>query len=59
MQRDFAVASYATPGATDDDYLMTHASQSFLVDDSGRLRAMYAFNSGVDAIVADLERLLP
>jgi protein SCO1/2 len=59
MQRPFSVASYETPGATEEDYLVTHASQSFLVDDRGRLRAMYAFNSGVDAIVADLEQLLP
>lgn len=58
IQRDFTVASYNTPGATDDDYLVTHASQSFLVDDSGQLRAMYSFNSGVDAMVDDLNRLL-
>jgi len=28
------------------------------VDDSGRLRAMYQFNSGTEALVADLRRLL-
>lgn len=58
IQEAFTVASYETPGATDADYLVTHASQSFLVDDAGRLRAMYSFNSGVDAMVADLSRLL-
>lgn len=58
MQQDFSVASFSTPGATEDDYLVTHASQSFLVDDTGQLRVMYSFNSGVDAIVEDLTRLL-
>ncbi len=58
IQRAFTVASYETPGATDADYLVTHASQCFLIDDTGQLRAMYSFNSGVDAIVADLQRLL-
>lgn len=58
IQQAFTVASYETPGATDADYLVTHASQSFLVDDTGKLRAMYSFNSGVDAMVADLQRLM-
>ena len=58
IQRAFTVASYETPGVTDADYLVTHASQCFLIDDTGKLRAMYSFNSGVDAIVADLQRLL-
>ncbi len=58
IQAAFSVASYQTPGATDDDYLMGHASQSFLVDDEGTLRTMYSFNSGVDAMVADLKRVL-
>ncbi len=58
IQRAFTVASYETPGATEADYLVTHASQCFLVDDTGKLRAMYSFNSGVDAMVADLQRLL-
>lgn len=58
IQKAFAVGSYQEPGASDDDYLMAHASQSFLVDDSGVLRTMYSFNSGVDAMVGDLQRLL-
>lgn len=58
MQAAFSVASYQTPGVTDDEYLMAHASQSFLVDDEGTLRTMYSFNSGVDAMVADLKRVL-
>jgi protein SCO1 len=58
MQRAFSVASYETPGATDADYLVTHAAQSFLLDDAGRLRAMYQFNSGTEALEADLRRLL-
>lgn len=58
MQRAFSVSSYETPGATDRDYLVTHAAQSFLLDDTGRLRAMYQFNSGAEALEADLRRLL-
>lgn len=58
MQRAFSVSSYETPGATEDDYLVTHAAQSFLLDDTGRLRAMYQFNSGTEALEADLRRLL-
>lgn len=58
IQAAFSVASYQTPGATDDDYLMGHASQSFLVDGDGTLRTMYSFNSGVDAMVTDLKRVL-
>jgi protein SCO1/2 len=58
IQEAFTIASYETPGATDADYLVTHASQSFLIDDAGQLRAMYSFNSGVEAIVADLAQLL-
>ncbi|MFC1465911.1 MAG: SCO family protein [Candidatus Brachytrichaceae bacterium NZ_4S206] len=59
IQRAFSVASYETPGASDDDYLVTHAAQAFLLDDRGRLVTMYAFNSGTDALLADLRRLLP
>ncbi len=58
MQRAFLVDSYTSPGATAADYLVTHASQSFLVDDEGQLRTMYSFNSGVQEMVADLQRLL-
>jgi len=58
MQRAFSVSSYETPGASTDDYLVTHAAQSFLLDDLGRLRAMYQFNSGTEALEADLRRLL-
>lgn len=58
IQKAFAVGSYQEPGASDDDYLMAHASQSFLVDGTGVLRTMYSFNSGVDAMVSDLQRLL-
>jgi len=58
MQQAFSVSSYETPGMNDEDYLVTHAAQSFLLDDTGRLRTMYQFNSGTEALVADLHRLL-
>lgn len=58
IQRAFSVTSYETPGATDADYLVTHASHVFLLDDTGQLRLMYPFNVGPDALVADLTRLL-
>jgi protein SCO1 len=58
IQRAFSVSSYETPGATAEEYLVAHAAQSFLVDDTGTLRAMYQFNSGTEALEADLRRLL-
>jgi protein SCO1/2 len=58
IQKAFSVASYETPGRTPDDYLVTHAAQVFLVDDAGRLRAMYPFDAGPEAMLADLRRLL-
>jgi protein SCO1 len=58
IQQAFAVTSFTTPGTTNEEYFVTHASQSFLVDDQGRVRAMYAFNRGVAAMVADLNALL-
>lgn len=59
IQAAFGVASYEEPGSSEADYLVAHASQCFLVDDTGQLRVMFSFNSGVDAMVADLRRLLP
>lgn len=58
IQRAFSVTSYESPGAADEDYLVTHASHVFLLDDTGQLRLMYPFNVGPDALVADLTRLL-
>lgn len=58
IQRAFSVTSYETPGATDADYLVTHASHVFLLDDTGQLRLMYPFNVGPEALVSDLTRLL-
>ncbi len=39
-------------------YFMNHSAQVFLVDERGRLVAMYPFSSGWDLLAADLERLL-
>jgi protein SCO1/2 len=58
IQQAFGVTSFETPGTTADDYLVTHAGQVFAVDDAGRLVTMYPFNSGPEAMLADLRRLL-
>ena len=58
IQRAFGVTSYETPGATDADYLVSHSSQVFALDDRGRLVTMYPFNGSSAAILADLRRLL-
>lgn len=58
IQRAFGVASYETPGTNEAEYLVTHSAQVFALDDSGRLVTMYPFDSGTEAMLADLRRLL-
>lgn len=54
---EFGVAA-AREATSDPNYFMSHSAQSFLVDDRGRLVAMYPFGIGWDALAADLETLL-
>jgi protein SCO1/2 len=58
IQRAFGVATVKEPGSEATGYLVSHASQVFLLDDRGRLAAIHPFGSGWDALAADLKRLL-
>ena len=53
-----ASAAREAARATDTSYFMAHSGQSFLVDDKGRLIAIYPFGIGWDALVADLKTIL-
>jgi protein SCO1/2 len=60
IQYAFGVTSARDAAGRDStDYLVSHASQAFLVAPDGRLRVMYSFGASVDDVVADLEQLLP
>ncbi len=54
----YGVASAREAGSDATGYLVSHSSQVFLVDDQGRLVALYPFGTGWDALAADLARLL-
>jgi protein SCO1 len=54
----FEAMAVKDPSVTSSGYLVSHSSQVFLVDGRGRLIALYAFGSGWDALLADLEALL-
>jgi protein SCO1/2 len=58
IQAAFGVSAIAELPMADSSHLMSHSSQVFLVDPLGRLVAMYPLGSGVDALLADLRRLL-
>jgi cytochrome oxidase Cu insertion factor (SCO1/SenC/PrrC family) len=59
MLADFgASAARESERATDTSYFMAHSAQAFLVDDKGRLLAMYPFGIGWDALAADLKTIL-
>jgi protein SCO1/2 len=58
MTEAFGVASAKEAGTDATGYLVSHSSQLFLVDDAGRLVALYPFGTGWQALAADLERLL-
>lgn len=54
----FGATAVPEPATGASGYLVSHSSQLFLVDDQGRLVAMYPFGRGWDALAADLEKLL-
>lgn len=58
IQQAFGVASIRDAAAADAEYLVSHSSQSFLVNGEGRLVSMYSFGSGWDALLDDIKRLL-
>jgi protein SCO1/2 len=54
----FGVAAAKEEGSAASGYLVSHSSQAFLVDDAGRLVALYPFGTRWEALAADLDRLL-
>jgi protein SCO1/2 len=54
----FGATAVPAPSAGASGYLVSHSSQLFLVDDQGRLVAMYPFGTGWEALATDLEKLL-
>lgn len=59
MMKDYGVsAARETARATDTSYFMAHSAQAFLVDDKGRVVAIYPFGIGWDALAADLKTIL-
>lgn len=56
--RAFGATAAQEPATGASGYLVSHSSQLFLVDDQGRLVAMYPFGRGWNALAADLEKLL-
>jgi protein SCO1 len=58
IQYAFGVTSAREAGTSATGYLVSHASQSFLVAPDGALRVMYSFGARVDDIVADVRQVL-
>ncbi len=54
----FSAAAIKEPSTSAAGYMVSHSSQVFLVDGRGRLVALYAFGSGWDTLLADLQHLL-
>ncbi|BAH39879.1 hypothetical protein GAU_2837 [Gemmatimonas aurantiaca T-27] len=54
----FGVASAREDAPTANGYMVSHSSQVFLVNDQGRLVALYPFGTSWEALAADLDRLL-
>ena len=58
MQRAFGVASQPIAASSGSAHLLAHSSQTYLVDDRGRLLVMYAYGAGWDTMAADIKQLL-
>ena len=54
----FGVASSKEASASAAGYLMGHSSQTFLMDDDGKLVVSYGFGAGWDVMAADAKELL-
>lgn len=59
IMQAYGVAAAREPGTSATEYLVSHSSQAFLVNDRGELVALYPFGSRWEALAADLEQLLP
>lgn len=58
IENAFGVASAKEASSSAAGYLMGHSSQTFLMDDKGKLRVSYGFGAGWDVMVADAKQLL-
>lgn len=58
IMQTFGIAAVKEDTPTASGYLVSHSSQSFLVDDTGQLVALYPFGTRWEALAADLSRLL-
>ncbi len=56
--KEFKVFYQKVPGKTPSAYTMDHTAGSYVFDREGRVRLFLKHAQGVDAIVADLKRLL-
>ncbi|MCS6945547.1 MAG: SCO family protein [Sutterellaceae bacterium] len=56
--REFKVFYQKVPGKRPTDYTIDHTAGSYVFDTEGRVRLFIKHAQGVDAIVADLKRLL-
>lgn len=56
--RAFDATATPEPATGASGYLVSHSSQLFLVDDQGRLVALYPFGTSWEALAADLGKLL-
>lgn len=58
LENAFGVASAKEASTSAAGYLMGHSSQTFLMDDKGRVQVSYGFGAGWDVMVADAKQLL-
>lgn len=58
VAKDFKVFYQKVPGKTETSYTLDHTAGSYVFDREGRVRLFLRHAGGVDAIVADLQKLL-
>lgn len=57
IMQAFGVSAARESSTDSTRYLVSHSAQSFLLDASGRLIAMYTFGMGWDVLAADLKAI--
>lgn len=58
VAREFKIIFEKVPGQTPTSYTINHSSGTYVIDRDGRVRLFVRHAAGVDAVVADLKRLL-
>ena len=58
LARSFKVFYAKAPGKTPDTYTVDHTAGSYVFDTRGRVRLFTRYGTGVEALTADLRRLL-